>query len=111
MALSKLRGASGETMVETLVSILISALALTVLATVIGTSVRMVDQSKDHMKKFYEAESEMLKESEKPDGGSSSETLSIDVPLKKDEKLIPVKVYAPKEGTNVGIVYYERSTQ
>ena len=107
MGPSKLRGASGETIVETLVSILISALALMVLATVIGTSVRMVDQSRNHMNEFYKAESQLQL---LPTPTGAPEKLSVDVPLRKGETTISVDVYGTTGVESAAdIVYYERS--
>ena len=100
--LSRVRDSVGETMTETLVSILISALALTVLATVIGTSVNLVSKSRDHMKAFYEAESNTTQAT------PTNDTLEVEVPLKAGENTVDVKVYASDEDSN--IVYYERSS-
>lgn len=51
----RLRGCSGETIVEALVAVLISGLALLMLATAVGTATRVVTTTRDAIEKYYNA--------------------------------------------------------
>ncbi len=52
---SKLKSNAGESLAEVLIALLIAALALTMLASVITTSSRIITQTKEKMKIYYEA--------------------------------------------------------
>jgi Tfp pilus assembly protein PilV len=52
---AKLKSQSGESLGEVLVALLIAALAMTMLASVITTTSRIIKQSKDDLKTYYDA--------------------------------------------------------
>lgn len=59
LARKKLRSRAGETIGETLVSLLIGALALTMLAGAVSTAGRLVNDSRNNLKNYYNGRDSM----------------------------------------------------
>lgn len=70
----KLRQQRGESIAETLIGLLISSLALLMLAGAITTATRIITQSKNVMRNYYEKNNDMIEE--KNSGSSGTLVLS-----------------------------------
>lgn len=70
---AKLKNSRGESMAEVLIALLIAALALTMLASVISTSSRIITQTKEKMKLYYEENDKLSVQ------GASSNTMELTI--------------------------------
>lgn len=96
----KLKGNKGETLAEAMVASLLAGIALLVLSTMIMVSHRMIDNSSNAVKEFYEGANEIERES----GAFENGTVTITGSDHKKTQ-IEVKIYKTEES---GLAVYTK---
>ena len=112
-ALLRMRGVSGETIVETLVSILIGSLALLMLAAAIGSSSRIITQSKKTMDEHYSSESALVDGTATPVSTTATATIVVQGSggtATTMQTIDGVSVYADTRNANLPIARYVKSS-
>lgn len=73
----RLRSQRGESLTEVLVSTLIAAVALVMLASMISTGARLVDQSRDALRSYYNENNRLAAQDSEEDPAPETLTLEI----------------------------------